>query len=351
MNTENQFHNDSIYWVELGKIKPNPYQPRREFNPVKLQDLADSIRQYGVLQPLVVTRKERETEDGGLVTDYELIAGERRLRASQIAKLTSVPVIIRTMEDDGRVKLELAIIENLQREDLNPMDRAFAFSRLVNEFNFKHVQVAQKVGKSREYVSNTIRLLSLPEEIQQSISDGIIAEGHARPIMMLADKPEEQITLFREVVARKLTVREAEAISRRVAADRVRKHSRSFDPEMVELENKLTETLGTRVQIEKKEVGGKVTIDFFSTDDLRGILNILNKDDSESGALSVEKFIVNNTTEIREKGGIEIINSDNSKSEVGDKENNIFDEYSPVDDRSKEEKEDEDLYSIKNFSL
>jgi ParB family transcriptional regulator, chromosome partitioning protein len=337
MNEENQFHNNSIYWVELEKIQPNPYQPRREFNPVKLNDLADSIRQYGVLQPLVVTRKERQTEDGGLVTDYELIAGERRLRASQIAKLTSVPVIIRTMEDDGRVKLEIAIIENLQREDLNAIDRAYAFSRLVNEFKFKHSEVGQKVGKSREYVSNTIRLLSLPEEVQQALSEGIIAEGHARPVMMLNGRAEEQITLFKEIIAKKLTVREAEAISRRVASDKVRKQSLRFDPEMVELENKLTETLGTRVQIEKRQVGGKLTIDFFSADDLRGILNILNKEDGTKGQQEVEKFINANKEKLFEEEQLQ-----DSQSQ----ENNEL-----IDDRSEEEKEDEDLYSIKNFSI
>ena len=316
-----RFHNDSIYWVELEKIQPNPYQPRREFNPVKLQDLADSIRQYGVLQPLVVTRKEYQTDNGGLSVNYELIAGERRLRASYLAGINQVPVIIKTMEDDGRVKLEIAIIENIQREDLNPMDRAFAFSRLVNEFNFKHIEVAQKVGKSREYVSNTIRLLSLPEEIQKAVSEGEITEGHARPLMMLVGKPEEQTTLFKEIVIKKLTVREAEAISRRIAVDRIRKHSRNFDPEIIELENKLTETLGARVQIEKKEIGGKVTIDFFSDEDLRGIFDILNKKDAENPVL---------------------LQTPESKEEI-------------IDDRSKEEKEtidtDEDLYSIKNFSI
>lgn len=340
---ENQFHNNSIYWVELEKIKPNPYQPRREFNPIKLNDLADSIRQYGVLQPLVVTRKEYQTDDGGFSAEYELIAGERRLRASQIAGVTQVPVIIRTMEDDGRVKLELAIIENLQREDLNPIDRAYAFSRLVNEFNFKHGEVGQKVGKSREYVSNTIRLLSLPEEVQQALSEGAITEGHARPIMMLANRQEEQMTLFKEIIIKKLTVREAEAISRRVASDRARKNSRSFDPEMVELENQLTERLGTRVVIEKKEVGGRLTINFFSSDDLRGILNILNKEQIEDGRARVEKFIEDNREELRKR-----------EDEAVPKQTNPGQEQAPIDDRSKKEKDvddEEDLYSIKNFSI
>lgn len=336
---ENTFHNDSIYWVELDKVKPNPYQPRREFNEDKINDLADSIRQYGVLQPLVVTRRERQTEDGGLVTDYELIAGERRLRASQIAGLSQIPVIIKTIEgnteEENRIKLELAIIENLQREDLNPIDRAYAFSRLVNEFNFKHSEVGQKVGKSREYVSNTLRMLALPEEVQQALSEGKIAEGHARPVMMLSDKPEEQITLFKEILAKKLTVREAEAISRRVAADKVRKQSLRFDPEMVELENQLTDTLGTRVQIEKRKVGGKLTIDFFSADDLRGLLDILNKEENVKSKEELERFINANKEELKLEEEV--------KSE----------ETAPIDDRSEEEKEteDEDLYSIKNFSL
>src|SRR3989344_1279995 len=127
------FYSDSIFWVEPDKIKPNPFQPRREFDEARLNELADSIRQYGILQPLVVTRKEMAKEDGGLAVEYELIAGERRLRASKIAGLAQVPVLIRNSEETDRMKLELAIIENLQREDLNPIDRARAFERLVNE--------------------------------------------------------------------------------------------------------------------------------------------------------------------------------------------------------------------------
>ncbi|MBL7045181.1 MAG: ParB/RepB/Spo0J family partition protein, partial [Parcubacteria group bacterium] len=269
--------------------------------------------------------------------------GERRLRASQIAGLSQIPVIIKSIEgnteEENRIKLELAIIENLQREDLNAIDRAYAFSRLVNEFNFKHSDVGQKVGKSREYVSNTIRLLALPEEVQQALSEGIIAEGHARPVMMLNGRLEEQITLFKEIVAKKLTVREAEAISRRVASDKVRKQSLRFDPEMVELENQLTETLGTRVQIEKRQVGGKLTIDFFSADDLRGILDVLNKEEGEKGQEEVERFITANKEELKE-----------SEEQI-----NPSDEEAVLDDRPENEKEeeteDEDLYSIKNFSL
>lgn len=265
------FYNNAIFWVEVDKIKPNPFQPRREFDEAKLNDLAKSIRQYGVLQPLTVSRREVQKEDGGLAAEYELIAGERRLRASKIAGIASVPVLIRDSYDDDKTKLELAIIENLQREDLNPIDRAKAFDRLIKEFNFKHSEVAAKVGKSREYVSNTVRLLALPEEMQQALSDGKISEGHTRPLLMLADRPEEQQTLFKEIMLKRITVRDAEAIARRIAFDRVRKKEYLYSPEVIEMERQLSEALGTRVAIEPKENGGKLSIDYMNEDDLRGI--------------------------------------------------------------------------------
>lgn len=270
-------YNDSIFWVEVERIKPNPYQPRREFDEAKLNDLASSIRQYGLLQPLVVTRKEFEKPEGGLGTEYELIAGERRLRASKIAGLQQVPVLIRSSDETDMMKLELAIIENVQREDLNAVDRAKAFERLVKEFGFRQADVAKKIAKSREYVSNSIRLLSLPSEMQAALAEGRITEGHTRPLLMLVDRPQEQLTLFKEIMLKKLTVREAEGIARRIAFDRARKIERMYDPDIVEMEQKLTEVLGTRVMIENKQVGGKLVIDFFSQDDLRSILNIFNE--------------------------------------------------------------------------
>ena len=154
-------YSNSIFWVDTDKIKPNPFQPRRDFDEARLQDLAVSIKQYGVLQPLTVSRGEVEKEDGGIVAEYELIAGERRLRAAKIAGVSQVPVIIR-VGDTAMMKLELAIIENLQREDLNAVDRARAFFRLVNEFKFTHNEVAKKMGRSREYVTNSLRILTLP---------------------------------------------------------------------------------------------------------------------------------------------------------------------------------------------
>ena len=144
-----QFYNNSVFWIEVDKITPNPFQPRREFNQMELQSLADSIRQYGVLQALVVTRKEVQKEDGGIGVEYELIAGERRLRASKLAGLREVPVLIRDGEEDNLMKLELAIIENVQREDLSPLERARAFKKLVDDFGLTHIQVGKKVGKSR----------------------------------------------------------------------------------------------------------------------------------------------------------------------------------------------------------
>src|SRR3989338_762702 len=284
-------YSNSIFWIDTDKIKPNPYQPRRDFDEARLRDLADSIKQYGVLQPLTVSRVEKEKE-GGLVTLYELIAGERRLRAAKLAGVSQIPVIIRE-GDTALMKLELAIIENLQREDLNVVDRARAFFRLVNEFKFTHNEVAKKMGRSREYVSNTLRILTLPEEILNGLSEGKITEGHTRPLLMLVDHPEEQMVMFKEIVFKKITVREAERLARKIAYDRVRKKEFMPDPEIVELEGEFQEKLGTRVHIDKNETGGQIKIDFFSTNDLRMILDLIRKTEIEKGPVNLmEKYIL-----------------------------------------------------------
>lgn len=348
-------YSNSIFWIDVEKIRPNPYQPRREFEEARLKDLADSIRQYGVLQPLVVSRVESETAEGGLITEYELIAGERRLRASKLAGLREVPVIIRT-GDDNMMKLELAIIENLQREDLNPVDRARAFLRLADEFKFTHADIGKKVGKSREYVSNTLRLLRLPEDILNALSEGKISEGHTRPLMMLVDRPEEQNVLFKEILYKKITVREAEQIARRIAYDRARKPERMIDPEIVELEERLQEGLGTRVQIEKnKEHGGRIVIDFFSPEDLRQILDLLKSNKEKSPSEMLNRFIEKNPAIL------ESAITPNVKPEKGDipVEEAVYpeerDEVELLDDRTKEEaeamEEEADMYNIKNFSI
>lgn len=313
-------YHDAIFWIEIDKIHPNPYQPRREFDEMALKSLADSIRQYGVLQALVVTRKEVTKPDGGLATEYELIAGERRLRAAKLAGLTQVPAQVRNGEETDLMKLELAIIENIQREDLNPVDRAKAFERLHKDFGFKHAEIGQKVGKSREYVSNTLRILMLPEEILQALSEGKITEGHTRPLMMLVDRPEEQQTLFKEIIFKKINVRDAELIARRIAQDRARKF---IDPEYMDLEEKFKDTLGTRVHIEKREQGGKLMIDFFSKEDL---LALLEKLTHEATAMPYAPESVPPPTE-----------EEKVRMEEGSKE--------------AMEAPEEDLYSIKNFSI
>lgn len=353
-------YSNSIFWIDTDKIKPNPYQPRREFDELRLQELADSIKQYGILQPLTVSRVEVEKEDGGLVTEYELIAGERRLRASKIAHVSQVPVIIR-VGDSSLMKLELAILENLQREDLNAVDRARAFYRLVNEFKFTHLEVAKKMGKSREHVSNSLRILSLPEEILNGLSEGKITEGHTRPILMLADHPEEQLVLFKEIVYKKITVREAEKLARKIAYDRVRKKEFMPDPEIVELEEEFQDKLGTRVHIDRKDVGGQIKIDYFSTEDLRSILDLINKSGIEKKPETMlESYIakVENTETTENVQKIEDLNQVDtveSPDSVGQNEQTetVSEEGTPLDDRSKDEIKEDDsaLYDITNFSL
>lgn len=264
---------DSVYWVAVDRIEPNPYQPRKEFDEAALKSLAESIRQYGVLQPLVVTRKEVEKTDGGLQSAYELIAGERRLRASKLIGLKEVPVVIRASDISDKMKLELAIIENLQREDLNAIDRAKALQQLMETFGLAHAEIGAKVGRSREYVSNSIRLLALPQLVQQAVIDKEITEGHARALLMLQDRPQEQETLFKEIMLKKTSVRVVEQLARRIATDKIRKHDKT--PELMELEKSLTETLGTRVLIENRPKGGRVLIEFFSPEDLSHIVAAL----------------------------------------------------------------------------
>ncbi|MDO8552623.1 MAG: ParB/RepB/Spo0J family partition protein [bacterium] len=317
------YYSDSIFWVEVDRIKPNPFQPRKAFDEAALASLAESIRQYGVLQPLTVTRKEIERPGEGIFVEYELIAGERRLRASKLAGLTQLPVVIRTSEYSDRMKLELAIIENLQREDLNAIDRAVAFNRLVTEFGLKHVDIGKRVGKSREYVSNTLRILALPKDMQDALGAGDITEGHTRPLLMLVDRVEMQKTLFQEIMTRKLTVRDAEQVARRIATERTRKAD--LTPELMLLERELTEKLGTRVRIEKKDQGGKVLIDFFSVDDLVHIREIFTRQ-------QVKEIIAEEKAAQTEAPA-------------------IIAEVEQVAVAPQPEREEDDLYSIKNFTV
>jgi len=309
---------DSIFWIDVDRIVPNPYQPRKEFSEEGLKALAESIRQYGVLQPLVVSRTDREKDDGGLESVYELIAGERRLRASRLAGLSQVPVVIRQGESN-LTKLELAIIENLQREDLNAIDRARALQKLIDEFGISHGEAAAKVGKSREWVSNSLRLLSLPEHIQSAIVNREITEGHARPLMALNNRPEERETLFKEIILKRLPVRAAERIARSIAQDRVRSYHRK-PPEMIAIEKSLTETLGTRVIIETNAEGGRLLIDFFSSDDLQLLVDALAREEKAAAEAIAEGAITGEAAP------------------------------DPIPPAAPEERE-EDLYSVSNFSL
>lgn len=329
------YYSDAIFWIDIEKINPNPYQPRKDFDPVALQDLADSIRMYGLLQPLTVTRKENMTDDGGLVVNYELISGERRLRASKLAGLLQIPAIIRAKEEDARTKLELAIIENIQREDLSVIDRARAFQQLVQEFGFKHAQVAEKMGKSREYVTNSMRLLNLPSHMLDALGERKIVEGHTRPLLMLVDRPTEQETLFQDILLRKLNVREAEMIARKIAHERARKKEKDLNPEIIAYENQLNEALGTRVHIETKEQGGKIVIDYYDLVDLKKLLNKLQ---SEGVVDNTNKDIDDKNESIMVNEAGDILVEDTSNVVVSDTD-------------LTNEDEDPDMYSVMKFTV
>ncbi len=248
---------DSVVKVPLHKIAPNPEQPRVQFDKEKLAELAQSIQEHGILQPLVVTRKGE---------NYELIAGERRLQASKLAGIAEVPVIIR--DADERTKLELAIIENTQRHNLNPIEEAKAYLRLMEEYGLHQEEVAKKMGKSRSVVANTVRLLHLPVEIQRAVIEGKISEGHAKALLAI-ENPEKQRALFEMIIKSGLTVRETEMQARTVS---VRTHVRKetvLPPELSERMEKLREKLGTKVKIAQAGNGGRIIIEYYSPEELQ----------------------------------------------------------------------------------
>lgn len=247
--------------VSPDKIVANPYQPRKHFAPEDLADLSASIKEHGVMQPLTVTDKGDGT--------YELIAGERRLRASKLAGLEKVPVIVRNADD--RQKLELAIIENVQRADLNPVEEAIAYRALMQDFNLTQEQMAQRVGKSRPQIANTLRLLDLPSHILEALKEGKITRSHARTLLA-QDNVDEQRELFNRMLSGGVTVREAEQT--------VRTHTRSprqaRDPNMEAIERELREKIGTKVEIKMNgPASGTVAIHFYSKDDLKALIDHL----------------------------------------------------------------------------
>jgi len=253
-----------IWHIPISEITPNSQQPRRDFDHGSLEDLVISIKKHGILQPLVVTEKD----DGG----YELIAGERRLRASEIAGLATVPAIVRTVTKQE--KLELALIENIQREDLNPIEEAFAFKRLIDEFGLTQQEVSEQVGKSRPSVANAVRLLDLPEVIQKALIDGRLSAGKARALLSLKSE-REQLELFKSFVGEKISVREVE----RAVADRgqkSRKGSVRRDPNIRAQEELLEERLGTKVRITQKGEKGTIVVEYNSKGELKRLLQELS---------------------------------------------------------------------------
>jgi ParB family chromosome partitioning protein len=253
--------------VEIDRIDPNPYQPRHHLEQGKLQELARSLAQEGVMQPLVVRR---------VGSRYQLIAGERRWRAARLAGLARVPAIIRDVEEDRL--LELALIENVQRENLNPIEEAAAYKRLVSELGLSQEQVAEKVGKDRSTVANLLRLLRLPEPIRQAIARQELSPGHARPLLALKET-STQIQIAQNIVERGLSVREVERqVKGFTATPKPAKKTQTVsqtDPNTRAAEDRLRRALGTRVHIARKGKGGTLEISFYSEEELGRIYEIL----------------------------------------------------------------------------
>jgi ParB family chromosome partitioning protein len=261
--------------VDIDLIVPNPEQPRARFDPETLRQLTDSIREHGVLQPVLVTQVRSQIG----VSTYQLIAGERRLQAARLAGVTRMPVVVR--EAAGAQLLEMALVENLQREDLNPLEEAAAFRRLADEFAMTQEQIAGRVGRSRTAVANTMRLLSLDDDIRASIVSGQISEGHARALLGIEDSAV-RLDAWRRVVADAMTVRQAEEIARALreanATHREKRagaRSRAAEPHVRELEATLRSALGARVALTKGKHGGRIVIRFHNDDELEGIMHRL----------------------------------------------------------------------------
>jgi len=264
LDQELKDHDGELREVPIDLIQRGRYQPRRDMDPAALQELADSIRQQGVMQPVVV----RPISEGR----YELIAGERRWRATQMAELDSIPAIIRDVPDEAAIAM--ALIENIQRENLNPIEEAFALQRLQDEFGLTQAQVAEAVGKSRTTITNLLRLIGLSEDVRIMLEHGDLEMGHGRAMLTLA--PELQMQVAKQVVAKSLSVRQTEALVRRVQQETPDSKSRkkgTVDPNIRALQDDLAERLGARVSIDHGQRGkGKLVIEYSSLDELDGIL-------------------------------------------------------------------------------
>lgn len=261
--------------IEISLIKPNKYQPRTNFNEEKLQELAESIKEHGVVQPVVV----RRTKDG----NYELVVGERRLRACQKLNLEKIPAVIKELSEQQMI--EIALIENIQRHDLNPLEEALAYKRLVQEFNLTQEQVAQRVGKSRPVIANMIRLLNLPDSVLDKLAEGTLTVGHVRPLLAIEDQ-FVQSSLAQDMIDKKMTVRDAETVVQEILEksqqvkekNTVRQKPRIKTPPLItELESRLRSLCGTKVRIKQNGDRGKIEIEFYSNDDLDRIINLFSE--------------------------------------------------------------------------
>lgn len=259
-----------VQTIDLAHIEPNPQQPRRHIASAALDELAASIREHGLLQPLLVT-----SHPGANGARYQLIAGERRWRAAQRAGLRYVPAIVKGVTPQQR--LELALVENIQRADLNPLEEAEAYRQLVDEFGLTQEEVAHKVGKDRTTVSNALRLLKMPPALKQALLDETISGGHARALMQIPD-PARQTRLLAQVIAAQLSVRQTEEWVRRALASPARKHTNGSSsshhpaqPDSRALEEELRRALGTKVELSRSQRGGKIVIEFYSDEELDAI--------------------------------------------------------------------------------
>lgn len=253
--------------LNLDQLSPNPFQPRSDFDQEKLDELAQSIKEHGIIQPIVVRHVEGK---------YQIVAGERRWRAAQIAGLEKVPVVVKEMDDASM--MQMALIENVQREDLNPMEEALAYKRLMEEFELKQDEVASRVGKSRSAVANSVRLLNLPEEVQNLVSQGNISSGHARALLGLASK-DMVIKLAERIVSKGLSVRQVEEIIKdmhRLSSSTTTTVTRtSKDPNITDLEDSIQKILGTKVKMVGSYDKGKIEINYYSSEDLDRLIELI----------------------------------------------------------------------------
>lgn len=257
----------SVFYVETGKVKPNPNQPRKDFDPRAIEELASSIKRYGILQPLLVTKEEKDAPRG-LNVEYQLVAGERRWRAARLLNLPQVPVIIKDSMLEDKVKLEMALVENLQREDLNAMEEAEAYIRLQKDFNLTQKEIGERVGKSREVVANSLRLVELPGEMKESLRAGRISRTHARALLAFKDT-DRQREMYKQILTGKLVTRDVEEAA---ASSKMKDSSGKKDNRFEQLEKNLSGTLGTLVFIKNGDKGGRIVIKFTDLGELNKIV-------------------------------------------------------------------------------